>query len=423
MASYRNMNTQQLNDQFDCVKQQYEKIKSTNLDLNMARGKPAPLQLDLSMSMLTDTSLISEFKSENGFDCRNYGLLDGIPEAKKLFAEIFSVDKDMVLVGGNSSLNMMFDVIAQGMTTGFSDEPWLLNKNRKFLCPCPGYDRHFAITEHFGFELIPIAMLEDGPDMDEVERFVKDPDVKGMWCVPKYSNPTGITFSDKVVERIAALKPAAKDFKVMWDNAYIVHDLNDTPDKLANIFDYCQKYNSMDMVIEFGSTSKVTFAGGGIAALAASKNNLEIIQSRMTIQTISADKINQLRHAKMFPDLKSLTAHMKKHADILAPKFEVVNSILERELDGLEILSWIKPNGGYFISVNTLPGCAKRVVELCKNAGVIYTSAGASFPNGNDPLDSNIRLAPSFPSLEELEKATELFTVCVKYATLEMLLA
>ena len=241
MASYRNMNTQQLNDQFDCVKKQYEKIKSTNLDLNMARGKPAPLQLDLSMSMLTDTSLISEFKSENGFDCRNYGLLDGIPEAKKLFAEIFSVDKDMVLVGGNSSLNMMFDVIAQGMTTGFSDEPWLLNKNRKFLCPCPGYDRHFAITEHFGFELIPIAMLEDGPDMDEVERFVKDPDVKGMWCVPKYSNPTGITFSDKVVERIAALKPAAKDFKVMWDNAYIVHDLNDTPDKLANIFDYCQK--------------------------------------------------------------------------------------------------------------------------------------------------------------------------------------
>lgn len=423
MASYRNMTAQQLSEELNCVKQEYEQLKAQNLELNMARGKPAPEQLDLSMEMLSDISSLSGVKSEDGFDCRNYGLLDGVPEAKRLFANIFGVDESMIIVGGNSSLNMMFDVISQAMTTGLGGEPWAYNKNRKFLCPCPGYDRHFAITEHFGFELIPIAILDDGPDMDEVERLVKNPDVKGMWCVPKYSNPTGITYSDEVVKRIAALKPAAKDFKVMWDNAYAIHDLYDTPDSLANIFEYCEQFGTSDMVIEFGSTSKVTFAGSGISALAGSENNLKLIQGRMTIQTISADKINQLRHSKMFPDVKSLNEHMKKHAEILRPKFELVNSMLEEELGDLEILSWINPNGGYFISVNTLPGCAKKVVELCKEAGVVLTGAGASFPYGNDPLDSNIRLAPSFPSLDELKKATELFCVCVKYAALQTLLA
>ena len=420
MKRYLDCTATELDAEYASVREAYDRYKALELSLDMSRGKPSKDQLNLSMELLNAVNAKSNPLSEDGLDCRNYGGPDGIPEIRRLFASILGCRPEQVIIGGTSSLNMMFDVIAQAMVSGLGGEPWARQGEICFLCPSPGYDRHFAICEHFGIRMIPVAMLADGPDMDEVERLVKDPKVKGMWCVPKYSNPQGITYSDAVVRRIAALKPAADDFRVMWDNAYSIHLVREN-DTLINVLDECKKAGNPSLVLEFASTSKITFPGGGVAAVAANSTNRQLLRSRMKVQTICNDKINQLRHARMFPDFASLQAHMLKHAEILVPKFRMVHNILEDNLQGLDILNWCTPNGGYFISVDTLPGCAKRVVELCKEAGVTLTNAGATYPYGNDPLDSNIRIAPSFPPVDELRQAMLLFCMAVKLATIEML--
>ena len=420
LKRYLDRTAAELDAEYASLKEAYDRYKAMGLNLDMSRGKPSNDQLELSMELLDTLNADSSLISENGLDCRNYGGPDGIPEVRRLFADILSCKAEQVIIGGTSSLNMMFDFFAQAMTTGIGDEPWGKQDDLVFLCPSPGYDRHFAISEHFGIRMIPIAMLDDGPDMEEVERLVRDPKVKGMWCLPKYSNPQGITYSDEIVRRIAALKPAAKDFRVLWDNAYAIHTITkDVP--LLSILDECEKAGNPDLVITFASTSKVTFPGGGIAAMAASAGNLALIRSRMAIQTICNDKVNQLRHARMFPDFAALKAHMQKHAALLEPKFKAVIRILEENLDGLDILNFSEVDGGYFISVDTLPNCAKRVAQLCKEAGVTLTGAGATYPYGKDPLDSNIRLAPSFPPVNELEQAMTLFCMAVKLATIEMI--
>lgn len=420
LKRYLDRTAAELDAEYASLKEAYDRYKAMGLNLDMSRGKPSNDQLELSMELLDTLKADSSLISENGLDCRNYGGPDGIPEVRRLFADILSCKAEQVIIGGTSSLNMMFDFFAQAMTTGIGDEPWGKQDDLVFLCPSPGYDRHFAISEHFGIRMIPIAMLNDGPDMEEVERLVRDPKVKGMWCVPKYSNPQGITYSDQTVRRIAALKPAAKDFRVLWDNAYAIHTITkDVP--LLSILDECEKAGNPDLVITFASTSKVTFPGGGVAAMAASAGNLALVRSRMAIQTICNDKVNQLRHARMFPDFAALKAHMQKHAALLEPKFKAVIRILEENLDGLDILNWSEVDGGYFISVDTLPNCAKRVAQLCKEAGVTLTGAGATYPYGKDPLDSNIRLAPSFPPVNELEQAMTLFCMAVKLATIEMI--
>ncbi len=420
LKRYLDRTAAELDAEYASLKEAYDRYKAMGLNLDMSRGKPSNDQLELSMELLDTLTADSSLISETGPDCRNYGGPDGIPEVRRLFADILSCKAEQVIIGGTSSLNMMFDFFAQAMTTGIGDEPWGKQDDLVFLCPSPGYDRHFAISEHFGIRMIPIAMLNDGPDMEEVERLVRDPKVKGMWCVPKYSNPQGITYSDQTVRRIAALKPAAKDFRVLWDNAYAIHTITkDVP--LLSILDECEKAGNPDLVITFASTSKVTFPGGGVAAMAASTGNLALIRSRMAIQTICNDKVNQLRHARMFPDFAALKAHMQKHAALLEPKFKAVIRILEENLDGLDILNWSEVDGGYFISVDTLPNCAKRVAQLCKEAGVTLTGAGATYPYGKDPLDSNIRLAPSFPPVNELEQAMTLFCMAVKLATIEMI--
>lgn len=418
---YLDLSADELKKEYEEVRNEYDNFKNLELSLDMSRGKPSKDQLNLSMELLDKVTSKSNILSESGLDCRNYGGPDGIPEMRRLFASILGCRDEQIIIGGTSSLNMMFDFISQAMTTGMGGEPWSKQGEIKFLCPSPGYDRHFAITEHFGIKMIPIAMQNDGPDMEEVERLVRDPQVKGMWCVPKYSNPQGITYSDEIVRRIASLKPAAKDFRVMWDNAYSIH-LVSANDKLINILDECRKAGNPSLVVEFASTSKITFPGGGVACVAANKANLDILHSRMKVQTICQDKINQLRHARMFPDFSALEAHMLKHAEILIPKFNMVLDMLGDRLGGLDILAWNHPNGGYFISVDTLPGCAKRTVVLCKEAGVTLTDAGATYPYGNDPLDSNIRIAPSFPPVDELRQAMLLFTTAVKLATIEMIL-
>lgn len=423
MKEYLQMTADELKAELNAVDKEYNAFVAKGLSLNMARGKPAPEQLDLSSELLTIVGNKNDVYSENKVDCRNYGGLDGLDESKTLFSGMLGVPVENVIVGGNSSLNLMFDFVAQGMFSGFDGDAWIKQGEVKFICVTPGYDRHFAICEYFGIKMLPVAMLSDGPDMEEVERLVKDPNVKGMWCVPKYSNPTGTTYSDEIVKRIAALKPAAKDFRIMWDNAYAMHFLDaDNDDKVLSILAECEKAGNPDLAVMFASTSKITFSGGGIAAIAASKHNLDLIKSRMTIQTISGDKLNQLRHARMFPDLETLREHMKKHAASLKPKFEVVVKTLQNELGELGILNWTEPKGGYFVSADTLPGCAKRVVGLCKEAGLELTGAGATYPYGDDPLDSNIRIAPSFPPVDELKTAMQLFTVAVKKATLEMLI-
>jgi len=421
MADYLKMSSTERAEEFKAVKAKYEELLSLGLSLDMSRGKPNFDNMDLCDSALTAVTRESGFKDMSGVDCRNYGGMDGIPELKKLFGDIFGVATEQVIIGGNASLNMMFDTIAQGMTHGFGEKPWAKEEGIKFLCPAPGYDRHFGVTEYFGFELIPVKMTENGPDMDEVESLIADPKVKGMWCVPKYSNPEGITYSDETVRRIAALKPAAKDFRVFWDNAYAVHDLYDEGDTLLNVYDECLKAGNPDLVFMFTSTSKITFPGAGVAAMAASPNNIKMLKSRIKYQTIGPDKINQLRHARFLPDFEAVKNQMKKHAEILRPKFEAVLCELDAQLSDQSFAKWTNPKGGYFISLYVLEGTAKRVAELCKNAGMVLTPAGATYPYGKDPDDSNIRIAPSFPSVEEIKKAAEVLCVAVRYAALEKL--
>lgn len=391
----------------------------------MSRGKPSKAQLDLSNGLMDVLNGDSDLVSSDGVDCRNYGVLDGITEARKLLADMSEVPERNILIYGNSSLNVMFDTVSRAMTHGImGNTPWCKLDKVKFLCPVPGYDRHFAVTEHFGVEMINVPMTEEGPDMDMVEKLVAEDDaIKGIWCVPKYSNPQGVIYSDETVRRMAALKPAAKDFRIFWDNAYAVHHLYGAEKgKILNILDECEKAGNPDMVFEFCSTSKISFAGGGIAAIAASEANLADIKKSLTIQTIGFDKVNQLRHVRFFKDADGIAKHMEKHAEFLRPRFELVLETLESQLSGLGAGSWIKPMGGYFITYETNEGCAKRVVALAKEAGVVLTPAGAPFPYGKDPKDSVIRIAPSYPTMEDLKQAAEIFCVCVKVATIEKLL-
>lgn len=425
MRSYKEMSRSELETLRGELEQAYEDARSKGLKLDMSRGKPAATQLDMTMPMLDVLDGESSLKTEGGVDCRNYGVLDGIPEAKALMGEMLGVPAENVIICGNASLTIMYDTVSRSFTHGVcGSTPWCRLERVKFLCPAPGYDRHFAITEHFGVEMITIPMTPEGPDMDLVEQYVEqDAAVKGIWCVPKYSNPQGITYSAETVRRFAALKPAAEDFRIFWDNAYVIHDLYDEEgDELLDILAECEKAGHPDMVYEFASTSKVSFAGAGIAAVASSVRNLDFIRKSMTIQTIGYDKINQLRHVRYFKNLDGLKAQMKKEAAIMRPKFEAVLSTLEKELGGLGIAEWIRPRGGYFISFETMDGCAKKVVAKCKDAGVVMTGAGATFPYGRDPKDSNIRIAPSFPTPEELAQAAELFVLCVKLVSVEKLL-
>ncbi len=398
----------------------FEAFKAQGLSLNMARGKPSAEQIRLSDDFLTLVTPEDDFQA-GGQDIRNYGLPEGIPAARKLMGDLLGVPDELVLIGTNSSLNLMFDAVTYGYTKGFSGcEPWCRQGNAAFLCPVPGYDRHFAITEHYGIRLIPIPMTETGPDMDQVEEYVeKDPCVKGMWCVPKYSNPGGVTYSDETVRRIASLKPAAKDFRVYWDNAYVVHDLYEEGDTLLNFYEECCRAGNPELGIQFCSFAKILYPSSGISAMAAGPETAKEMQRHFSFQTIGRDKVNQLRCVKFFRDVEGIKAHMKKHAAILRPKFEAVLAILEEELGGRNVASWSHPRGGYFISVDVLPGCAKRVVALCKEGGVTMTGAGAAFPYKQDPNDSNIRVAPSLPPVADLEKAMELFCLCVRLAAVE----
>lgn len=417
MKTYKEMSREELLSEKASLEQRYNEFKARGLKLDMSRGKPCKEQLDLSVALNDVKDYVSD-----GVDVRNYGMLDGIPSCKKLFAELMGVKAENVIVGPTSSLNLMYDYISQCYTHGAGSTPWCKLDKVKFLCPVPGYDRHFTILEHFGIEMINVEMKEDGSDMDAVEELVKDPSVKGMFCVPKYSNPQGITFSDAVVRRIAALKPAAEDFRIIWDNAYCVHDLVDNGDKLLNIFDVLPEYGNDDLVVEVCSTSKITFPGAGISAIIASDNNIKAIKSRLNAQIISYDKMNQHRHVEFFGDANGVLEHMKKHAAILKPKFDIVLETLEKELAGKGIASWVAPKGGYFISLDVMDGCAKRVGELCKNAGVTLTSVGATYPYGNDPNNRNIRIAPSFPPVDELSLAAELLCICTRLAAVEMLI-
>ncbi len=425
MKSYKQMTKEELLTIKAELEKEFEDAKGKGLSLDMSRGKPSAMQLELSMDMLDTVNSESVLKDASGVDCRNYGGLDGIEEAKQLMADMIGTSADNVIVCGNASLNIMYDTVSRAMTHGIlGNTPWCKLDKVKFLCPAPGYDRHFKITEHFGIEMITIPMTEAGPDMDLVEKYVsEDETVKGIWCVPKYSNPQGICYSDETVKRFAALKPAAKDFRIFWDNAYVIHHLyDDNQAELLDIISECEKAGNPDMVYEFSSTSKVTFAGAGISCVASSKANLSDIKKSMTIQTIGYDKVNQLRHVRYFKNLDGLKAQMKKHADLMRPKFEAVLTVLDKELTGLEIGQWRKPYGGYFISFDSMEGCAKAIVAKCKEAGVVMTGAGATFPYGVDPKDTNIRIAPSFPTPEEMSAAADVFVLCVKLVSVEKLL-
>lgn len=425
MKDYNTLSKEELMELKADLEAQYAEKKALNLQLDMSRGKPSPTQLNVSMGLLDAISSTSSLKASDGLDCRNYGCLDGLPEAKKLMADMMDTTPDHIIVYGNASLNIMYDSISRSYTHGvMGNTPWCKLDTIKFLCPAPGYDRHFAITERFGIEMITIPMTEDGPDMDMVEDLVaKDDSIKGIWCVPKYSNPQGICYSDDTVRRFANLKPAAKDFRIYWDNAYVIHHLyEDNQVEILDIISECEKAGNPDLVYEFASTSKVSFPGSGVAAMAASHANLEEIKRQMTIQTIGHDKINQLRHVEYFKDINGLKAHMMKHAAEMRPKFEASLEVLNRELTGAGIGTWLKPLGGYFISFDAMEGCAKAIVAKCKEAGVTLTGAGATFPYGNDPKDSNIRIAPSFPTPEEMAQATDLFVLCVKLVSVEKLL-
>ena len=424
MSSIKNLTKEELAQREISLRRQYNNFKAQGLQLDMSRGKPGVQQLDLTLDMLTCVSAEEGYTAASGMDVRNYGLLDGLPEIKALFADILGVTPDQVIVGGNSSLNMRFDYIATCYSKGVCGHtPWCQQGEVKFLCPVPGYDRHFAVTEYFGIKMIPVKMTPYGPDMDAIEELVKDPAVKGMWCVPMYSNPDGITYSDATVRRLAAMKPASPDFRIIWDNAYCLHHLEDEGDTLLNIYPELVKNGNEDMVVMFTSTSKISFPGSGVAALAASPANVTDVKKRMTVQTIGHDKLNMLRHIRFFKNLDGIKRHMKLHAAVLHPRFRVVLDTLETQLGTKDVAYWHQPRGGYFVSVNLMDGCAKRTVQLLKEAGVVMTPAGATYPYGDDPRDSNIRIAPSFPAVEDLAVAMELFCLCAELACVEKLLA
>lgn len=417
MANYFEMSKDQLRAEKTALEQSYAEFKAKGLKLNMARGKPGPHQMDLAMDLLK----MSDYTTENGYDARNYGNLEGLEEARALFGDVMGVKSSEVFVGGNSSLQLMYNLISMGYSFGFPESPcpWSQVEKRKFLCPVPGYDRHFKVTESFGVELISVPMTADGPDMDQVEALIKDPAVKGMWNVPKYSNPEGVIYSAATIDRLAKMKPAAPDFMLMWDNAYCIHEFDGEFVPFKDILSECEKYGNADMVFEFASTSKVTLPGAGIACFACSEANMEYMTKLIGIQAISFDKMNQLRHVKYLQNKEHTLALMKEHAKIMKPKFDMVVETLEREIKPLGIASWHTPKGGYFVSVNTAPGLAKRTLALAKEAGVVMTSAGATYPYGHDPADSNIRVAPSLPPVEELEQAMAVFCCCLKLAALE----
>ena len=426
MKKYTEMTREELENEHAVLEEEYKKYQSMNLKLDMSRGKPCREQLDISMGMMDALNSQVDLSCEDGTDCRNYGLLSGIPEAKVLLGDMMENHPDNIIIYGNSSLNVMYDTVARAMTHGImGNTPWCKLDKVKFLCPSPGYDRHFAITEYFGIEMIVVPMTPEGPDMDMVEDLVsKDETIKGIWCVPKYSNPQGYTYSDETVMRFARLKPAAKDFRIFWDNAYGIHHLyEDRQEYLPEILAECKKAGNPDMVYKYASTSKITFPGSGIACLATSLNNLEDIKNQLKNQTIGHDKVNQLRHVRFFKDIHGMTEHMKKHAAIIRPKFEAVEQILDEELGGLGIGEWTKPIGGYFIGFDSLPGCAKAIVAKAKKAGVVMTDAGATYPYHKDPNDSNIRIAPTFPPVDSLKTAAQLFTLCVKLVSCEKLMS
>ncbi len=421
---YSEMQSSELQNEYRALCAEYEKIKSQGLKLDMSRGKPSAEQLNLANAVMDVLKSDSDFKSENGLDCRNYGVLDGIPECKRLFSHIFKTPVVNILVGGSSSLNMMYDEITRAMMFGVEggEQPWGQQGEIKFLCPVPGYDRHFAICKLMGIKMINIPMTKDGPDMDMIESLVaEDESIKGIWCVPKYSNPDGTVYSDETVRRFAALKPKAKDFRIFWDNAYAVHHLYDEIE-IPNLLALASHYGNENMPLMFTSTSKISFAGAGVAAMCASVANIERTKKSMTIQTIGNDKLNQLRHARYFVDGDGIREHMKLHAASLRPKFEAVLNSFRSELGSRGIATWSEPKGGYFISLDVLPGCAKRVYELAKEAGVTLTGAGAPFPYGIDPEDKNLRIAPSYPPVEELEAAVEVLCICVRMAAVEKLI-
>ena len=429
ILNYLNLSKEKLKEiEFD-LKKEYEKLKALNLKLDMSRGKPSPEQTELSLGLLDTVKSNDNLISESGIDCKNYGTLDGLPEMKKIFSEILEIGENNIIIGGNSSLSLMFDAISYFMTHGvLGSKPWASyqndSKNIKFLCPSPGYDRHFAILDFFNIEPIVIPMLKTGPDMDLIEKLIsEDETIKGIWCVPKYSNPQGITYSDETVKRFSKLKPKAFDFRISWDNAYAIHDLSDTPDKLSNLMEHCKKNHTENLPLMFCSTSKITFPGAGVAAIGASDDNINYIKKMYSFKTIGYDKINQLRHIRYFKTFENIKLHMEKHKSILKPKFDIVLNALENNFFDNKIVSWETPKGGYFISIDVAKGCAKNTVRLCKNLGLILTPAGSTFPKKLDPNDSNIRIAPSYPSLEELKKAMDVLCLCIKLAFCEKILS
>ena len=417
---YRKASKETLQAELAALQARYEACKARGLKLDMSRGKPSKAQLDLCQGLLTAVTDGAQLQGQQG-DLRNYGVLDGAVECRRLFAELLEVPVENVIAGGNASLTMMYDTLLRLWIFGAPgvEQPWCRQPGVKWLCPVPGYDRHFAICQQLGIEMLPVPMLEDGPDMDLVEALVRDPAVKGIWCVPRYSNPEGKVYSDAVVRRFAALKPAAEDFRIFWDNAYAVHHLTEDPQPLLNIFDACREQGSEDMVLIYTSTSKISYAGAGVACMAASDRNVAWTKKLMGVQMISADKVNQMRHVLYFKDAAGVHAHMQKHAALLRPKFQLVLQRLEAELAGTGAGSWHKPQGGYFVSFDAMPGCAGRIHALCKDAGLVLTGAGATFPYGRDPQDSNLRIAPSLPPLEELEQAMEVFCICARLAAVE----
>ena len=422
--NYLSMDLKALENEEKNLLKEYEEIKAKNLKIDMTRGKPCAEQLDLSEKMLTAISTNAECLTEYGFDCRNYGLVDGLDYAKQIFSEIIGVPWQQIIVGGNSSLNLMYDAVARCLLYGVCDGngPWIKAEKVKFLCPVPGYDRHFAICESLGIEMVNVPLLADGPDMNMVEELIKDEAVKGMWCVPKYSNPTGTTYSPTVIKRLASMKPASKDFRLFWDNAYAVHDIYENGDELVDILPECEKYGNGNMPLIFTSTSKISYPGSGVSCLGASRENIDQIKSIMQMQTIGHDKMNMWRHVRYFKSADGIKEYMKKHADILRPKFEVCLEALTSQLQESGVAIWTNPKGGYFISLNVYSGCAKKTVALAKEAGVVLTAAGATFPYHKDPGDTNIRIAPSFPKLAELKSGMDVLCLCVKLAAVQKLI-